>query len=92
MRSSKAFLAASLLIFLSTSQRTFAQGDEGTIVGEIRVQRGGFPPHRVEVTLEARGGLVGSTYSDDEGKFSFYALKANLYHVLIHDNQKKEEP
>src|SRR5437868_5822689 len=86
MRCRPAFLAGIFVVSLFLTGRAYGQGDEGTIVGEIRVQRGSFPSRKIEVRLEARGGMIGSTYSDDEGKFSFYSLKANLYHVLINDN------
>jgi len=54
-------------------------------MGEIRISRGSFPPHRVEVILETRGTRAGATYADDEGKFSFNQLVPNVYHLAIDD-------
>jgi Flp pilus assembly protein TadD len=61
--------------------------DMGAIIGQIRISRGSFPNRRIEVNLEARGARVASTYSDDEGRFSFPGLLANLYHVIINDGE-----
>jgi len=57
----------------------------GNIQGEIWISRGGQPDSRVLVELQVRGGAISSVYSDDEGKFGFYALPANPYHVVIRD-------
>jgi Tfp pilus assembly protein PilF len=64
-----------------------AQQSQQTVVliGEIKIARGSFPPHRIEVTLETRGAPAGVTYADDEGKFLFASLWPNLYYVVIKD-------
>lgn len=62
-----------------------AQDFEGSIIGELHVERSGSPSKRIEVRLETRGAMVGMTYSDDEGKFGFHLLKGNEYHLLIND-------
>ncbi|HLK31542.1 MAG TPA: tetratricopeptide repeat protein [Terriglobales bacterium] len=63
-----------------------AQQQLGTVVGEVRVQRGDFPPQKVLVLLTIRGAVMESTYTDGQGKFGFYALPPNLYSVEINDD------
>jgi len=63
-----------------------AQGGVGNIIGELRVARGDFPG-RVLVELQFRGATMASSYSDDEGKFSFSGLNSNPYHVVIRDER-----
>ncbi|HET8922330.1 MAG TPA: tetratricopeptide repeat protein [Candidatus Acidoferrum sp.] len=60
-----------------------AQQQFGNIVGQVRLVDGGFPNERIRVTLEARGSLVGVTYGDSEGRFSFNDLLPNAYTVVI---------
>jgi tetratricopeptide (TPR) repeat protein len=55
----------------------------GNIVGQIRLQDGGFPPERIMVTLEGRGAIINSSYCDDDGRFGFYGLLANAYYLII---------
>jgi len=78
------FLAA---ILLASFLPLFAQQNQQTtvLIGEIKVARGSFPPHHIEVTLETRGAPVGETYADDEGKFLFAGLWPNVYYVVIKD-------
>ena len=59
--------------------------DMGSIIGQVRISKGSFPNRRIEVTLETRGARVTTTYTDDEGRFSFPLLLGNLYHVIIND-------
>lgn len=59
--------------------------NQGSIIGELHVERGGSPSRRIQITLETRGALVGMIYADDEGKYGFYGLAGNEYHVLIND-------
>ena len=61
--------------------------DVGNIVGQVRVTRGDFPPERIKVTLVTRGITVGDTWTDSEGKFAFYNLLGNPYHVIIDDEK-----
>lgn len=82
------FLFGSLALFISTFSGPAAaqlSNNQGAIIGELHVERGGPPNHRVEVTLETRGAMVGMIYADDEGKYGFYQLTGNQYHVLIND-------
>lgn len=62
------------------------QPDTGNISGQIKITRGTFPDARIEVKLTSRGALVGTTFCDDEGKFAFYNLPANNYHITIDDD------
>jgi predicted Zn-dependent protease len=74
-----------LALCLSLSTHFHAQQQLGTVIGEVRVQRGDFPPQRVLVSLMVRGAPMESTYTDEEGKFGFYSLPLNLYFVDIND-------
>jgi tetratricopeptide (TPR) repeat protein len=74
-------------LLLVTSIAAMGQATQQTVAlgGEIKVVRGSFPPHRIQVTLETRGLPVGVTYADDEGKFLFRDLLPNMYYVIIKD-------
>ena len=63
-----------------------AQQQLGTVIGEVRIQRGDFPPQKVMVSLMIRGAPMESTYTDEQGKFGFYALPLDLYYVDINDD------
>src|SRR5580765_4584952 len=54
-----------------------------TLVGQLHVSRMGTPPMRILVKLDRSGVLVGETYTDAEGSFTFEDLPANLYHLVI---------
>jgi len=58
------------------------QSSTATIAGSLKVN-GGLPNERIEVKLEARFVVVGVTYADMNGKFSFVDLPPNLYHVVV---------
>src|SRR5439155_20949635 len=58
----------------------------GRIIGQIRVTRGDFPPHPILVDLQLRGSTIESVYADDQGRFGFYNLEGNPYHILIRDD------
>jgi tetratricopeptide (TPR) repeat protein len=73
------FLLASSLAAIAQQPVTVA------LVGEIKIVRGSFPPHRIKVTLETRGLPAGVTYADEEGKFLFRDLVPNMYYVVIND-------
>lgn len=63
-----------------------AQGQQyGSIVGQVRVVRSAFPAKAVLVELNTRGATITSTYTDNEGRFSFNGLMGNPYHVVIND-------
>jgi tetratricopeptide (TPR) repeat protein len=71
------------LIFLF-SAFAFPQ-DNGRVIGQIRVIRGDFPSHAIMVDLQLHGATLNSVYTDGEGRFGFYELQSNLYHVLVND-------
>lgn len=81
---SRHLLAAILLL---SSLPGLAQQNTLTVVliGEIKVSRGSFPPHPIEIGLETRGAPIGQTYADNEGKFLFAGLWPNVYYVVIND-------
>src|SRR5712664_56099 len=72
-----------LLLLLTFPGTLFAQQQQGNIAGEIRQMDGTFPNERLRVTLEAHGMVVGDSYSDSEGSFSFIDLLPNVYTVVI---------
>ena len=77
-----------LLLLLACSQRGSAQVQElGNIAGQVRIVRGDFPPERVRISLATRGILVNEIWTDNEGKFGFYGLSPNIYHVTISDEK-----
>ena len=75
-------LLGCLLLFVSPLS---AQQSLGRIVGQLRVTRGDFPPHQIMVELQLHGSTLTSVYADDQGRFGFYNLEANPYHVVIND-------
>src|SRR5690348_4457307 len=75
-----------LALSLSLSTRLHAQQQLGTVIGEVRIQRGDFPSQKVMVSLMIRGAPMASTYTDDQGRFGFYALPLDLYYVDINDD------
>lgn len=80
--------AVLLALLIVSCLPSSAQGPgDGNIVGQIRVARGSFPAERIQVTLQTRGQLVNQSWTDNEGKFAFYGLPANLYHVIISDER-----
>jgi tetratricopeptide (TPR) repeat protein len=81
------------LAFLLFSQALPAQVSQGSIIGSVHILRGNFPANPVMVSLVTRGALVNSIYADNEGRFGFNLLAANVYHVVIDEKeyQKLEE-
>ena len=77
------FLLGSWAVFVPS---LLAQQQLGRIIGQIRVSRGDFPPHPILVELQLRGSTVNSVYTDDQGRFGFYNLEGNPYHVLAKDD------
>jgi tetratricopeptide (TPR) repeat protein len=78
----RVWLVAILACVLSSSLQTQIL-NTGNIIGRVRLDRGGFPPGRVEVILQLHGATVTSTYTDNEGNFAFYDLPGNLYNITI---------
>jgi tetratricopeptide (TPR) repeat protein len=71
-------------LILLFSALAFPQ-DNGRVIGQIRVVRGDFPSHAIMVDLQLHGATVNSMYTDGEGRFGFYELQSNLYHVVVND-------
>jgi tetratricopeptide (TPR) repeat protein len=76
------WIALALICFLS---RFSLSQEVGRVVGQIRVTKGDFPPHPVMVELQLRGATINSAYADGQGRFGFYGLVSNLYHVIVND-------
>lgn len=85
MRSGKALFAIlSLLLFSTAAVRSQALGN---LVGQVRLMNGSFPAARVMVTLQTRGATVNSAYTDNEGRFGFFNLIPNPYHVVVEEDE-----
>jgi Flp pilus assembly protein TadD len=76
-----------LLLPLTFAGPLFAQQQQGNIAGEIRMVDGTFPSERLRVTLETHGMVVGDSYCDSEGSFSFIDLLPNVYTVVVEDER-----
>ena len=76
-------IALSLGCLLSSF--ALAQGG-GVVLGQLRVTRGDFPPHPILVELQLRSATITSAYADAQGRFGFYQLDSNLYHVIVKDD------
>jgi tetratricopeptide (TPR) repeat protein len=85
MLHSKSGLALAFCLLLNSLGT--AQNTSGTIVGQLRVARGSFPVNPVLVSLEGRGAVINSVYSDNEGRFTFAGLPGNVYHVVISEKE-----
>jgi tetratricopeptide (TPR) repeat protein len=72
---------------IALPQRLPAQVSQGSIVGTVHILRGNFPSSPVMVNLVSRGALVNSIYADNEGRFGFNLLTANVYHVVIDEKE-----
>jgi Flp pilus assembly protein TadD len=79
-------LACLVFLLFATPALRAQQGGVGNIIGELHPSRGDFPG-RVFVELQFRGATISSGYTDDQGKFGFYGLGSNPYHVVIHDER-----
>ena len=82
-RSLVAFLLSATLLMSVPSM--LAQQPLGRIVGQVRLIKGDSPQNPVMVELRFRGSTISSLYTDDQGRFGFYGLQANLYRVVIDD-------
>ena len=63
----------------------WSQAQGGSVNGELQVLRGDFPQYPILVELQLYGATINSAYADDQGRFGFYGLPSNLYHVVIKD-------
>ena len=75
-----------VLLLLAFDPALWPQAQVGSVVGEIQVVRGDFPRHPVLVELQLHEATISSVYTDDQGRFGFYGLGSNLYHVIINDD------
>ncbi len=65
----------------------FAVAQEaGRITGQIHVVKGDFPPHPILVELQLRNAPITTVYADSQGRFGFYQLESNPYHVIVNDD------
>jgi Tfp pilus assembly protein PilF len=62
-----------------------AQVSGGSIAGQVRVSPGTELPNPVLISLEGRGTVINTVYTDGEGRFGFNGLPGNIYHVKIDD-------
>lgn len=76
-----------LLVFflLLLHPSLWGQSQVGNVSGELQVLRGDFPKYPILVELQLYGATINSAYADDQGRFGFYGLGSNLYHVVIKD-------
>jgi tetratricopeptide (TPR) repeat protein len=82
----RSLVSSTFLLFSIFEVTAVAQIPEtGNIAGQIQIARGNFPPEALLVTLETRGAMVGRVYTDGEGRFGFYELQPNPYHVVINE-------
>jgi tetratricopeptide (TPR) repeat protein len=78
-------ISISLILSCLLSVPVFAQ-EAGRIIGQIRVTKGDSPPHSILVELQLRGATINSAYADTQGRFGFYELESNLYHIIVNDD------
>jgi Tfp pilus assembly protein PilF len=92
IHSRKLFLGIFLAFGLNAS--LWGQAQVGSVIGTIQVVRGDFPGRPILVELQLHGATVGSVYANDQGRFGFYSLDSNPYHVIIKDEgyQPVDEP
>jgi len=83
-RSQLALLLSGLALFLFPCVLR-SQVSGGSIVGQVRVSPGNELPSPVLISLESRGAVVTTVYTDGEGRFGFNGLAGNIYHIKIDD-------
>lgn len=79
-------LLLGVFVLLALEPSLWPQAQVGSVVGEIQVVRGDFPRHPVLVELRLHEATISSAYTDDQGRFGFYGLGSNLYHIVINDD------
>ena len=55
-------------------------------MGQVRVTPGTDLPKPVLISLESRGTVINTVYTDGEGRFGFNGLPGNIYHIKIDDD------
>jgi Tfp pilus assembly protein PilF len=73
-----------------------AQGQQnnqtiGSVIGHLRLPRGGAPDEPVLVLLQIRGATMDSVYTDSQGTYGFHNLAPNPYRVVINDDRFQPE-
>jgi tetratricopeptide (TPR) repeat protein len=78
-----------LLLYLPVASSVLLRGQAqvGSVVGSIQVVRGDFPSHPILVELQLHQATISSAYCDNQGRFGFYGLGSNLYHVVVKDDE-----
>jgi len=79
-----ALLLPCLALFL-LPKLVWAQLAGGSIAGQVRVAPGTELPNPVLISLEGRGTVINTVYTDGEGRFGFNNLPGNIYHIKIND-------
>jgi thioredoxin-like negative regulator of GroEL len=79
-------LLACCLVLAFCALSAAQQQTSGSIIGHLRVTRGGSPPDRVLVLLQFRGATIDSMYTDSQGVYGFHNLNPNPYYVVIDDD------
>ena len=74
-----------LVLVFACASPLFTQDQLGKVIGQLRVNRGDFPNHPVLVELQLHFASVNNAYTDSQGRFGFYGLEGNAYHVVIKD-------
>jgi len=64
----------------------WGQAQIGSIVGTVLVVRGDFPNHPVLVELQLHHATINSTYCDGQGRYGFFGLGTDVYHVIVRDD------
>jgi tetratricopeptide (TPR) repeat protein len=83
---SRLLLCLASVVVLLVPGQVHAQAIQlGKIIANIRADRGDFLSHRVLVSLEMRGSVVATAYSEDGGRVGFYNLVPNEYRVTVND-------
>ena len=86
MRRHLHFIPLAIGILLLCLSPVLAQQQLGKIIGQIRVARGDVPSHPILISLELHGAAVASVYTDGQGRFGFYSLESNPYHLTVGDD------
>lgn len=76
-----------IVLFLLCSHPLWGQFQVGNIIGQVRVARIGAPAESVMIALHARGAIVNTAYTDGEGRYGFYGMAPNLYHLIVNDEK-----
>jgi Flp pilus assembly protein TadD len=76
-----------ILFTFALNPLLWGQAQVGNVIGRIQLTRGDFPSSPILVELVLHGATISSVYADDQGRFGFYSLDSNPYHVTINDER-----